>query len=129
ITNVTYKERTLDYSIHIQPELNSEWTLEHDHVSNLRVSKGSTVKAGDILGKVGTLGGELGRTEIMFWNSSASRPLTYCPLKYFDPQLLSEYKQKVTQHMEDWEEFKGNTNLYNEEKHLFPGCLYESLLE
>lgn len=131
VTNVTYEERTGDYSIHIQPELNSEWIVEHDHVSNLKVSKGNNVKAGDILGKAGTLGGKLGRTEIMMWGPglSSTRVNTYCPFKYFDPQLISEYKQKVSQHMKDWEEFKGNPNLYNEEKHIFPGCLYKTLLD
>lgn len=129
VTNVVYQDKTQDYAIHIQPAPNSQWILEHDHISNLRISKGDMVKAGDILGKVGSLGGGLGRTEIMFWNSSATRPLTYCPFKYFDPQLLSEYQQKVLRHMKDWEEFKGNPNLYDEEKHIFPGCAYENLLD
>lgn len=131
VTNITYEERTEDYSIHIQPELNSEWVIEHDHVSNLKISKGNTIKAGDILGKAGTLGGQLGRTEIMMWGPglSKTRINTYCPFKYFDPGLLSEYKQKVTQHMKDWEEFKGNQNLYNEGAHVFPGCAYETLLD
>lgn len=129
VTNVIYHDRTQDYAIHIQPALNSPWILEHDHVSSLKISKGNAVKAGDILGKAGTLGGDLGRTEIMFWNSSGVRPTTYCPFKYFDPQLLSEYRQKVLRHMKDWEEFKGNPNLYSEEKHIFPGCIYETLLD
>lgn len=131
VTNITYKEETRDYSILIQPELNSEWTLGHDHVSSLKVSKGDAVKAGNILGKAGTLGGELGRTEIMFWGPglSSTRVNTYCPFKYFAPELLSEYQQKVLRHMKDWEEFKGNANLYNEEKHIFPGCVYETLLD
>lgn len=131
VTSVTYEERTQDYSIHIQPELNSEWIIEHDHVSNLKVSKGNNVKAGDILGKAGTLGGQLGRTEIMMWGPglSSTRVNTYCPFKYFDPELKSEYQQKVSQHMKDWEEFKNNSNLYNEGGHIFPGCVYETLLD
>ncbi len=129
VTNVTYQDRNQDYSIHLQPETNSPWILEHDHVSNPRVSKGDQVKAGDILGKVGKLDSNLGRTEIMLWDSSGSRPMTYCPLLYFDLSLLSPYKQKIQQHMRDWEAFKGNSNLYNEEKHLLPGCAYENLAD
>lgn len=131
VTNITYEEITQDYSIHIQPELDSAWVLEHDHVSNLKVSKGDAVKAEDILGKAGTLGGELGRTEIMFWGPglSSTRINTYCPFKYFAPELLSEYQQKALRHMKDWEEFKNNQNLYNEERHIFPGCAYETLLD
>lgn len=127
VTKVAYQENTQDYEIHIQPEPNSQWTFGHDHVSSIKISKGDLVKAGDIIGKVGVLGGQLGRTEIMFWTSIGGRPLTYCPFKYFDPQLLSEYEQKVARHMKDWEEFKGNTGLYNQEKHIFPGCAYETL--
>ena len=131
ITKIDYKPYNQDYSILIQSEMYGEWTLGHDHVSNIKVSEGDIVKAGDVLGKAGTLGGALGRTEIMIWGGPASlgRPLTYCPFKFFAPELLSEYQQKVTQHMKDWEEFKGNPNLYNEEKHLFPGCVYETLLD
>ena len=129
ITNIMYQEKTQDYAVHIQPELNSQWTLEHDHVSNLKISKGDIVKAGDMLGRVGNFGGGLGRTEIMLWNASGSRPTTYCPLKYFDPQLVSEYQEKVLRHIKDWEEFKDNLNIYGEEKHIVPGCAYETLLD
>ena len=127
ITNLTYQDRDQDYAIHIQPKTNSKWVLEHDHVSNPKVSVGSNVKAGDIIGKVGNLGGSLGRTEIMLWDSSGYRPMTYCPLRYFDQQLLEQFKQKISKHMQDWEGFKGNSSLYNEEKHILPGCAYEKL--
>lgn len=127
ITKVMFQADTQDYAIHIQPELNSQWVVEHDHVSNVKIFEGNTVKAGDVLGKAGTLGGQLGRTEIMFWTSIGRRPLTYCPFKYFDPDLRSIYEEKVARHMKDWEEFKGNTGLYAEEKHIFPGCAYEKL--
>ncbi|MDP3725444.1 MAG: peptidoglycan DD-metalloendopeptidase family protein [Nanoarchaeota archaeon] len=130
ITKIVYQPQTQDYEILIQPKIHSQWTVGHDHVSNIKVFEGDSVRAGDILGKAGTLGGAFGRTEIMIWGpSSANRPLTYCPFKLFAPELLLEYQQKVSQHMKDWEEFKGNANLYNEEKHLYPGCVYETLLD
>ncbi|MDP3697094.1 MAG: DUF5667 domain-containing protein [Candidatus Taylorbacteria bacterium] len=131
ITKIEYQQQTQDYEILIQPEANSEWTLGHDHVSNIRVSEGDNIKAGDILGKAGTLGGELGRTEIMVWGgpSSSNRPLTHCPFKLFAPELLAEYQQKVSRHMKDWEEFKGNPDLYAEGKHTFAGCLRETILD
>ena len=129
VTQVTYKESTQDNSILIQPDIGSQWFLGHDHVSSPKVSRGDRVNAGDILGKAGTFSGDLGRTEIMFWRSSTDSSATYCPFKYFDPQLLSEYQQKIARHMKDWEEFKGNPNIYSEEKHIFPGCVYESLID
>ena len=131
ITKIEYQTQTQDYEILIQPETGSQWTLGHDHVSSIRVSEGDRVKAGDILGKAGTLGGELGRTEIMIWGgpSSQDRPLTYCPFKLFAPELLSDYQQKISRHMKDWEEFKGNSNLYDEGKHVFFGCLKETIFD
>lgn len=129
VRSVTYQDRTSDYQIHILPRENSKWTIEYDHINNPKVLVGNRVGAGDIIGKVGNLGGSLGRTEIMLWESSPSRPVTYCPLKYFDQQLLLEYKQKILKHIKDWEDFKGNSNIYSEEKHILPGCAYESLLD
>ena len=131
ITKIAYQGQTQDYEILIQPEIGSQWTLGHDHVSAVAVSEGQSVKAGDVLGTAGTLGGALGRTEIMMWGgpASAGRPLTYCPFKLFAPELLSEYQQKVSRHIKEWEEFKGNPDLYAEEKHLFAGCLQETVLD
>ena len=130
ITKIAYQAQTQDYEILIQPEIGSQWTLGHDHVSAVKVSEGDTVKAGDVLGTAGTLGGALGRTEIMIWGSSSQNsPLTYCPFKLFVPELLSEYQQKVSRHMKEWEEFKGNADLYAEEKHLFAGCLQETIFD
>ncbi|MBI2057366.1 MAG: peptidoglycan DD-metalloendopeptidase family protein [Candidatus Yanofskybacteria bacterium] len=129
VQKVTYQNDTSDYEIHIIPSENSQWTIGHDHVNNPKVSVGNRVKAGDIIGKAGNMGGGLGRTEIMIWVSEATRPMTYCPLKYFDPQLLDQYKQKIIKHMKDWEDFKGNSNLYNEQKHILPGCAYEKIAD
>ncbi len=129
VKQITYQNETSDYEIHVLPSENSQWTIEHDHVNNPKISIGNQIKAGDIIGKVGNLGGSLGRTEIMMWDSSSSRPMTYCPLKYFDPQLVEQYKQKITKHMRDWEEFKSNPGLYNEDRHVLPGCVYEKLAD
>jgi len=129
ITKLFYKDHTKDYGIHIQPSANSQWTLEHDHVNNPLVSEGATVKAGDILGKAGTLGGELGRTEIMLFAGGSAGVTTYCPFKYLDPALKDIYREKILRHMKDWEEFKNNPALYNEESQVFPGCVQETILD
>ncbi|TSC62316.1 MAG: Peptidoglycan binding protein [Parcubacteria group bacterium Gr01-1014_48] len=128
ITKLFYKDYTKDYGIHIQPSTNSQWILEHDHVSNPLVSLGDTVKAGDILGKAGTLGGELGRTEIMLF-VGGSTITTHCPFKYLDPALKDMYREKILRHIKDWEEFKNNPALYNEESHVLPGCVQETILD
>ena len=127
VKKVTYQNDTSDYEIHVLPSENSQWTIEYDHINNPKISVGTQIRAGDIIGKVGNLGGGLGRTEIMMWDSFGSRPMTYCPLKYFDPQLLDQYEQKITKHMKDWEDFKGNSSLYNEQQHILPGCVYEKI--
>lgn len=128
ITKLTYQDQTKDYEIHIQPTAHSQWILEHDHISNPLISMGDTVKAGDILGKAGTLGGELGRTEIMLF-TGGSVITTYCPFKYLDPALKDVYREKILRYIKDWEEFKNNPALYNEESHVFPGCVRETILD
>jgi hypothetical protein len=54
--------------------------------------------------------------------------LSYCPFEFFDPDLIDEYQQQIAQLMADWESFKGDTEIYDEENHVCPGCRYESMV-
>ena len=54
--------------------------------------------------------------------------LSYCPFTFFDPNLADEYQQQVSRFMEDWETFKDDPTVYDEENHVCPGCRYESMV-
>ena len=48
-------------------------------------------------------------------------------LNVFDTALEKEFREKIAQHMMDWETFKGEANLYDEAAMFVPGCLFETM--
>ncbi len=63
--------------------------------------------------------------EIMVNNNS--KKLSYCSFCFFNEEKIEEYQQKIVQLMNDWEEFKGDTAIYDEASYVMPGCRFESL--
>ncbi len=129
VTRVEYQEYFNDYEIILIPTGAPNWRIYQDHVKEVKVSTGQEIKAGQVLGKVGTANNNLGRTEISIGKDTANGPVGYCPFNYFDASLVSEYREKVSQFMRDWEEFKNNQSIYDEENHIARGCRYNALIE
>jgi len=130
VLETRYQEDTQDYEVIISPAVGSPWRVSQDHIRDIRVSQGDKVKAGDVLGKPGTWSDGLGRTEIMvFKEQFFGEPRAYAPFRFFDPELSQEYQQKVWRLMEDWENFKNDPTVYNQEAmtEFYAGCLYEEL--
>lgn len=71
-----------DRAITILPATNSVWSVIHDHVNNVTVSRGQTVTAGMQLGTVGALGNGRGRTELQVNRFDPAPTLAYCPREY-----------------------------------------------
>jgi hypothetical protein len=126
ITRMFFQERTNDYEIGIRTNALSIYTVAIDHITNLTVSVGSFVRAGDIIGNPGTWQEGLGRTELSINVGAGGH---YAPFLFFDPTLREEYENKVWQFMNDWEEFKGDQTIYDEENMPYAGCLYDFLDE
>jgi hypothetical protein len=126
VSDIYFQEEWQDYAIVIRNG-NVLW-VEHDHVTNLQVQEGDIVTPGTVLGNPGTWWDEgVGRTEVMVMIG-----FTYqCPFEgdLFDPDLVDEYKAKVTQLMSDWETYKGSTSIYDEANMVHPGCNYPWLTE
>lgn len=133
VTRVEFQNDSKDSEIETKPNIKSIYSVINDHVKNATVKVGDEIKAGQPLGTAGTAGSRgssLGRTELMV-NKELGMSVSEhrCPFEFFDPALLEEYKQKVSQLMKDWEDFKGNSALYDETKDIWPGCNYEKLIE
>ena len=126
VTRFGFQEDTEDYEFAVQSDRDPAFEVGYDHVLNPTVSPGDRVEAGDILGNPGTWSEQLGRFEIMINNSETG--LSYCPFTLFDPNLAQEYQQQVSRFMADWETFKGDPTVYDEESHVCPGCRYESMV-
>ncbi len=126
VTRFAFQEDTEDYEFAVRSDRDPAFEVGYDHVLNPTVSPGDRVEAGDILGNPGTWSERLGRFEIMINNSETG--LSYCPFTFFDPNLADEYQQQVSRFMADWEAFKGDPTVYDEENHACPGCRYESMV-
>ncbi|MHA1275157.1 MAG: hypothetical protein ACTSQS_17275 [Promethearchaeota archaeon] len=127
VSGLKYQEDTEDYEIWIIPALGSPWLIILDHVRDPEISQNDYVKAGDVIGIAGTYSAPFGRFEIMIVNENEGK--AYAPFALFDKDLKDEYEQKVWDLMKDWEEFKGDSSIYDEDKMVYAGCLYETMDE
>ena len=126
VAGIAYQEETKDFEFSIQSLNDPSYYVVYDHLVNLKIALGDQVQPGDTLGNPRPLSSEFGSMEIMI-NTSDTK-LSYCPFCFFCEDKLEEYEQKVYQLMRDWEEFKADTTIYDEENHYIPGCRYESMI-
>jgi hypothetical protein len=127
ITRFVYQSETQDYEIEAKSVVNPFWAVCYDHVTNPRVGLGDIVSSGTVLGNPQPLYGDLGRFEISIGNNLTG--LAYCPLVIFDADSAEAYQEKVLRFMTDWETFKADPSIYDQENHVMPGCRYESMPE
>ncbi len=59
--------------------------------------------------------------------TASGKTLAY-NLIIFDAALKEQYQQGVSSFITDWETFKGDPGIYDEENHFCPGCRYESMV-
>jgi len=126
VTQVDYQEDQDDFSLILLPDADSNWFVNIDHVRNVMVSVGDTVTAGQQVGTSGTWTDELGRVELMVVQDNTTY---YCPFDVFDTALKAEYEEKVTLLMNEWEDFKGDTTIYDQGAMVAPGCITSTLTD
>ena len=120
VASVTYQDGSGDWEIHLVPvDINDVW-LSIDHIIDPTVAADDQVTAGQILGKPGTWDFYVGRVEIQIILTREGKSV--CPFLFFDPATKSEYESKVNQLIDDWETYKGNSQIYSEEDFQFTGC-------
>jgi len=124
IVRFAYQEETQDYEILARSPVNPNWDVGYDHIANIRVSLGDTIFAGTVLGNPGPWYDQ-GRFEIMINNNATG--LSYCPFAVFDPDSAEAFQARVLRHMKDWEEFKNDPAIYDEENQVLPGCIYRDM--
>lgn len=121
----TYQQDTQDYEMLVQSTYDPDWAVCYDHVKNPRFEVNDFIATGDTLGNPGTWDATLGRFEISVNNIKTVT--SHCPFCYFDDATTLVYQAKVAQHISEIEAFLGNTALYDEANHVFPGCIKESM--
>lgn len=124
ITMLDFQDDTQDYELSIGQSSFDTVGVWIDHVKNIQVAEGDSVKAGDLLGTAGNWSATVGRVELMLTNT-VGYP---CPFNYFDEDLKTEYENKITQLMNDWETFKYDDTIYDEDSMTYAaGCPYDFL--
>lgn len=120
-----------DYSVMVKGE-GSDLIFETEHVMNVKVKKGDKVKAGDVIAEVSDYDAKnyagLGLVEIGVLKGG-NPPSHLCPFDYLDDSIKDSTLKKITALQKSWEEYRGDTSIYDESKLVIPGCLTREPIE
>lgn len=120
-----------DYSVQIEVP-DSDLIFEMEHVINVKVKKGDTVKAGDVVAEVSDYDAKnydgLGLVEIGILKPG-NPPSHVCPFDYLDESIKDDAFMKIDALKKAWEEYRGDSSIYDESKALVPGCVSRAPIE
>ena len=121
-----------DYSVQVTTDGKlQKWVYETEHLINPTVKVGDKVTAGQIVGEVSDFNHGappgFGTVEIGVLKGG-NPPEHVCPFAYLDPSIKEEMLTKIKAFYKSWEEYLGDTALYNENEEI-PGCLTLDLIE
>lgn len=116
-----------DYELLIQPKDAPAWRISYDHLENVRFKKGDFVNTADVVGE----SGNFTMTELtVFLEGVKPEDIeNYCPYMLLDKSVKDKYGQKITQFAKDWEDYIGDSLIYDEKLWIFPGCKLEKINE
>jgi len=130
ITHITQRPESDTGFVITKPE-SPLWTFGYDHVMNLTVKKGDRVVAGQILGEVSNFnpwlradGYGLVEVSVAYTNTAY---IAYCPFMYLDESVKQDYLDKIKALYASWEEYMGDSSLYDENNYFIPGCIQKNL--
>lgn len=119
-----------DYGIMIAKDSSNKWRYEHEHIANPKVKIGDKVKAGDVIAEVGAHTNtwqyaNYGIFEIGLYRAHPNGVggSEDCVFKFLDPSVKSDIHAKVSAFYKGWEDYRGDTKLYDEENYFSPGCV------
>lgn len=120
-----------DYSVHVKGE-GSDLIFETEHVINVTVKKGDKVKAGQVIAEVSDYDAKnydgLGLFEIGILKGG-NPPSHICPFDYLDDSIKDDTLSKITALKKSWEEYRGDTTIYDEANTAIPGCISREPIE
>jgi len=126
VVSVNVIEYSGDYDVGVIPKQGSMWEIHYEHVINVRVKKGDRVKAGQVIADVTSepWSDEFGKWALMIIKKQLGPDdiTNACPYEHFHASVKEEYQGKLSQLIEDWEDFVNNDSFYDEETWHSPGC-------
>ena len=115
-----------DHTIHVASSADSNWIYETEHIDNPKVKVGDTVKAGQVIAEASKHDSQyhpgFGLYEIGILKGG-NPPEHVCLFNYLDDSIKKDVQAKLKAFYKSWEEYMGDTTLYDESKHVVPGCL------
>ncbi|MBI4080536.1 MAG: M23 family metallopeptidase [Candidatus Levybacteria bacterium] len=122
-----------DYSIQVTTNGQMQkWVYETEHIIHPTVKVGDKVTAGQIVGEVSDFNHGappgFGTVEIGILKGG-NPPQHVCPFAYLDPSIKADILAKINAFYKSWEDYRGDTTIYNEEMTEIPGCLTLSPIE
>ncbi len=120
-----------DFSVQIQPE-GSDLIFEMEHVINVKIKKGDTVKAGDVIAEVSDYDAHnyAGQGLVEFGVLKGGNPPSHlCLFDYLDDSIKEDTFSKITALMKSWEDYRGDSTIYDESKVVVPGCYSRDPIE
>jgi len=115
-----------DSEVFIQPKEGSAWTVGYDHITNVTVKKGATIKAGDTIGEPAIQNNGLLRFEIQINKDENGSTTHLCPSNLLADSVESRWLTELTTMQEKWESTTG-LDLYNISAQNPVGCLMKTL--
>ncbi len=121
ITFIKEQAESKDSEVFLQTKENSIWIIGYDHLVDLKVKKGDTVKAGDVLGMPAVQNNGLYRFEMQI-NKEVGGVTTYhCPVSLLDPAVKASVEADLTTTLNAWEAVL-KQDLYNQSSLSPMGC-------
>lgn len=126
IVDVKEQADSKDYEVFLQPKEGSQWVLGYDHLVNVKVQRGSTVKVGDTLGEPAVENNGQYRFEFQV-NKGINNDVTHvCPSTLLAASVKDKWTADLLAMQKKWETVSGY-DLYNETTQNPVGCLYKTL--
>ena len=111
-----------DSEVFIQPKEGSMWTIGYDHITNLTVKKGDTVKAGAVIGQPARQGNGALRFEFQVNKDQAGTTTHVCPSTVLAGAVKDTVLGQLTAMQQEWNTVSGR-ELYNVSAQNPVGCL------
>ena len=116
-----------DYEVFLMPSDNSEWVIGYDHVIDLSVKKGDTVKVGQRIGKPARQNNGLLRFEIQINKGKDDASTSHiCPTTLLADSVKSKVEAELKDMQDRWESASG-LELYDVAQQSPIGCIKQTL--
>ncbi len=105
VIDIKEQSGSSDVELFIVPSENSNWVVGYDHITDVVVEKGQTVKAGQKLGVVAKESSGDYRYELQINNNATDT--MHCPTTLLDPSVKTLLGTQITKLASDWTAWYG----------------------